>query len=80
MFVVLVSGTLLISGVLQTFFAYQENQAALVAIQREKAIAAAGRIQAFLEGVEHKSATRCRLRCWLLVRLLPSSGATNCCD
>ena len=53
-FVVLVSGTLLISGLLQTVFAYQENQSALVAIQREKAIAAADRIQAFVEGVEQQ--------------------------
>jgi hypothetical protein len=33
-FVVLVSGTLLTSGALQTVFAFQENQAALVAVQR----------------------------------------------
>lgn len=55
-FVVLVSGTLLTSGALQTVFAFQENQAALVAVQREKAIAAAARIQAFVEDVERQMA------------------------
>jgi two-component system NtrC family sensor kinase len=51
-FVVLVSGALLTSGALEIFFSYQENQAALVAVQREKALGAAARIEAFVQEVE----------------------------
>ena len=38
----LVCGALIVSGLLQTFFAFQESQAALATIQREKAASAAG--------------------------------------
>src|SRR5215216_2637491 len=51
-FVILVSGTLLISGLLQTAFSYEQNQAALVAIQREKAVVAAVRIEEFVAQAE----------------------------
>ncbi|HEV7664528.1 MAG TPA: cache domain-containing protein, partial [Chloroflexota bacterium] len=51
-FVVLVSGALTTSGLLQAFFAYQENQAALGALQHEKAASAAGRIAEFIDEVE----------------------------
>ena len=37
-FVVLVSGTLLASGVLEILFSYQENQSALLTLQQEKAV------------------------------------------
>src|SRR5215203_4131537 len=35
-FVALVSGALLLSGLVELYFSYQENQAALVTLQREK--------------------------------------------
>jgi hypothetical protein len=38
--------------VLQLVFSYQESQAALIALQREKAVGAAGRIQAFIGEIE----------------------------
>jgi signal transduction histidine kinase len=50
--VLLVSGALLTSGIVQLVFNYQENQAALVAVQREKAAGAAGRIEAFVEEIQ----------------------------
>ena len=40
-FVILVSGALLTSGIVEIYFTYQENKAALVNLQREKAAAAA---------------------------------------
>jgi signal transduction histidine kinase len=52
LFVGLVSGVLLISGLVELYFSYQEQKAALVAIQREKALAAASRIEQFLREVE----------------------------
>ncbi|MBV9172556.1 MAG: HAMP domain-containing protein [Chloroflexi bacterium] len=47
-FVLLVSASLLTSGVVQLALFYQENQAALVTIQREKADGAASRIESFI--------------------------------
>ncbi|HEY0583444.1 MAG TPA: GAF domain-containing protein, partial [Chloroflexota bacterium] len=55
-FVILVSGALVISGLLQMYFAYQENQAALLSIQREKAAGAATRIEQFLQEIERQMA------------------------
>jgi len=52
--VLLVSGTLAISGLLQLAFSFQQNQDGLVALQREKAIGAAARIQAFVDDVERQ--------------------------
>jgi signal transduction histidine kinase/HAMP domain-containing protein len=52
--VVLVSGALLTSGAVELYFSYQENKTALIAIQREKAIAAASRIEAFIKEIEHQ--------------------------
>ena len=46
-FVLLVSGALVTSGILQLYFQYQENQAALLAIQTEKAAGASTRIEQF---------------------------------
>src|SRR5206468_12905137 len=54
--VALVSGALLASGALQIYFSYQENQAALVALQREKAVTAATRIEQFVREVERQIA------------------------
>ena len=51
-FAALVSGALIASGLLQAFFGFQENQAALAAIQREKAASAAGRIAEFVDEMD----------------------------
>jgi signal transduction histidine kinase len=54
LFVSLVSSALLASGLLEIYFSYQENKAALVAIQREKALAAASRIEQFIKEIERQ--------------------------
>ena len=51
-FVVLVGGALLTSGLVEIYFTYQENKATLVSIQREKAAAAAARIDQFIREIE----------------------------
>jgi signal transduction histidine kinase/HAMP domain-containing protein len=51
-FVILVTGALLTSGLLEIYFSYQENKAALAALQREKALAAASRIEQFIREIE----------------------------
>ena len=51
--VVLVSGALVISGLVQIYFSYQENNSALARIQHEKAVAAAIRIEQFVRTLEH---------------------------
>src|SRR5687768_10092039 len=51
-FVALVSGALLASGALELYFSYQENKAALVNLQREKAAAAAVQIESFVKEIE----------------------------
>jgi signal transduction histidine kinase len=53
-FVSLVAGTLLISGAIEVYFSYQENKDALVALQREKASAAAVRIEGFVKEIERQ--------------------------
>ena len=52
--VVLVSGALLTSGIIELYFSYQENKAALIGVQREKAIGAASKIEAFIKEIEHQ--------------------------
>ncbi|HWO40515.1 MAG TPA: ATP-binding protein [Candidatus Eisenbacteria bacterium] len=52
LFVSLVSGVLLASGLSEIYFSYQENKAALVAVQREKALAAASSIEQFIKEIE----------------------------
>jgi signal transduction histidine kinase/DNA-binding response OmpR family regulator len=53
-FVILVSGALVTSGLLQLYFSYQENQAALLSIQREKAAGASTQIAQFLQEIERQ--------------------------
>jgi signal transduction histidine kinase len=53
-FVVLVSGALVASGALEIYFSYQENKAALVQLEREKALAAAARIEQFVKEIERQ--------------------------
>jgi len=52
----LVCGTLIISGGIGLYFAYQENKVALASLQREKASAAAARIEEFVRQVEQQLA------------------------
>ncbi len=53
-FVVLVSAALIVSGLVGLYFTYNENKAALLNLQREKAAAAAGRIEAYVQEIEHQ--------------------------
>jgi signal transduction histidine kinase len=52
--VALVGGALLASGLIEIYFSYQENKDALVALQREKAVGAASRIEGFIKEIEHQ--------------------------
>jgi signal transduction histidine kinase len=54
LFVALVSGALVASGTLEIYFSYQESKEALVALQREKALGAAARIEQFVKEVERQ--------------------------
>jgi len=54
LFVSLVSGALLASGLLEIYFSYQENKTSLVRVQREKALAAASRIEQFIKEIERQ--------------------------
>ena len=42
------------SGAVSIYFSYQETRKALIALQREKAIAAAARIESFVREIEHQ--------------------------
>ncbi|MGH8708133.1 MAG: cache domain-containing protein, partial [Burkholderiales bacterium] len=53
---VLVSGALLVSSAIAVYFSYQENTAALASLQREKAVAAAARIESFVSEIERQLA------------------------
>ncbi|HLA81982.1 MAG TPA: cache domain-containing protein, partial [Thermoleophilia bacterium] len=50
----LVSGALLASGLLQIYFSYQANKVTLVDLQREKALAAASKIEQFIKEIERQ--------------------------
>ncbi|HEY2996109.1 MAG TPA: GAF domain-containing protein [Methylomirabilota bacterium] len=52
--VALVTGALVTGGAIQLRASYLENQAALVALQREKAVGAAARIEAFVRDIERQ--------------------------
>ena len=54
LFVALVSGALLVSGLLETYFSYRENRDALVALEQEKALGAAATIAQFVKAVEQQ--------------------------
>jgi signal transduction histidine kinase len=54
LFAAVVSGVLLLSGALEIYFSYQEAKAALAAVQREKALAAATRIEQFVREIERQ--------------------------
>jgi signal transduction histidine kinase len=54
LFASLVSAALLTSGLVELYFSYRENLAAVVALQREQAAGAAGRIEAFVRDIERQ--------------------------
>jgi signal transduction histidine kinase/DNA-binding response OmpR family regulator/HAMP domain-containing protein len=51
---VLVGGVLLVSSVIELYFSYRETQTALVRLEREKAVAAADRIEQFVKDIERQ--------------------------
>jgi len=53
-FVAMVSTALIASDMVDLYFSYQENKAALLELQREKAAAAASRIDAYVQEIEHQ--------------------------
>ena len=66
-FTVLVTLALIASGGISVYFTYQENKTALLDLQREKAAAAASRIEAYVQEIEHQIG-------WMR---LPQAGAGN---
>ena len=52
--IALVSAALLASGVTSLYFSYRENQDHLIMLQREKALAAATRIEQYINDIEHQ--------------------------
>ncbi len=52
--VALVSGALIASSAIGLWFSYQESKSALTALQREKAVAAAYRIEQYIRSIEHE--------------------------
>ncbi|MCC7486680.1 MAG: GAF domain-containing protein [Burkholderiales bacterium] len=52
--IALVTAALLASGVTSLYFSWRESQEHLVALQREKASAAATRIEQYIAGIEHQ--------------------------
>ncbi|HXV10703.1 MAG TPA: response regulator [Burkholderiales bacterium] len=52
--VVLVGGLLIASGLFELYFSYQEAKRALVRLEREKALAAAERIERFIKDIERQ--------------------------
>ena len=51
---ILVSSVLLASGLIDLYFTYRENLVALSALQKEKALAAASRIEQYIKDIEHQ--------------------------
>jgi hypothetical protein len=66
--VALVTGALLASGAVEIYSSYNENKAALVELQREKAAGAATRIETFVREIE-------RQLVWTTQPLLVTAGA-----
>lgn len=82
-FALLVCASLAASGGIAVYFAYQDNKLNLVRLQREKAAAAAYRIEQYISEIEHQlgwtvlpadgsSMEQRRLDCFRLLRQVPS--------
>ena len=54
----LVGGMLLLSSVVNLYFSYRQTKAALIRLQRQQALAAAGRIEQFVRGIEQQVRAR----------------------
>ncbi len=54
LFIALVGAALLINSAFDFWFSYQENKAALIRVQQEKADAAAARIEEFIDEIERQ--------------------------
>ncbi len=54
--VLLSSGAVIVSGLVEIYFSYQENKTALAGVQHEKAVAAATKIEQFVREIEHQLA------------------------
>ena len=52
--IALVTAALLASGMTSLYFSYRENQSHLINLQREKALAAATRIEQYINDIEHQ--------------------------
>ena len=70
LFVTVVSGAMLASGLMEVYFSYQENKAALVRIQREKALSAASKIGQFVKEIE-------RMISWVVPSLRSARAANH---
>ena len=66
--IALVAGMLLASGAVGVWFSYQENQDHLVALQEEKAVGAANRIEQYIQDIEHQIA-------WTALPRIDAAGA-----
>ena len=53
-FLLLVGGVLLVSSAVDLYFSYQETKQALVRIEHEQAVAAAARIEQFVQDIERQ--------------------------
>jgi signal transduction histidine kinase len=52
--ILLVGGVLLLSSLVNLYFSYRQTKAALVRLQRQQALAAAGRIEQFVKSIERQ--------------------------
>ena len=52
--ILLVGGMLLLSSIVNLYFSYRETKAALIGLQRQQALAAAGRIEQFVRDIERR--------------------------
>jgi signal transduction histidine kinase/CheY-like chemotaxis protein len=52
--VLLVGGVLLVSSAVELYFSYQETKASLIRLEREQAVAAAARIERFVQDIERQ--------------------------
>jgi len=52
--ILLVGGMLLLSSVVNLYFSYRQTKAALIDLQRQQALAAAGRIEQFVRDIERR--------------------------
>jgi signal transduction histidine kinase/CheY-like chemotaxis protein len=74
--VILVAGALLLSGLTEMYFSYQEVQAAQVHLQHEQAVAAASKIAGFVADIERQMTWVIRPR-WVVAAPSPDPGVAR---